>query len=141
MKTKLSWHFYAVCAVVAAAAIAVCIYFNLMEESAYETADLQAMRDAEAAAMLLWREKLPEEPIEYWYKPQDMKLISVSESMPAPYGMGTERRSGAVKSFVNETGKAFDYSSVEGYTDKVLHVIVSSKDEVLDIRVDWVQCE
>ena len=37
--------------------------------------------------------------------------------------------------------KAFDYSSVEGYTDKVLHVIVSSKDEVLDIRVDWVQCE
>ncbi len=101
-------------------------------------ADLQTMRSAEAAASFLWRDRLPEEPVEYWFEPATIQLIPISEPMPASYGAGTRRNGRAVKVFEDQTGTSYAYSGREDYTDKILHVLVSNEDGDLHVSMDWV---
>ena len=139
MKKKLSWHFWLACILIAIIAVVLFAQFSRKTEYAYEMADLQTMRSAEAVATLLWRDDLPEEPVEYWFDSGKIQLISVSDPMPEPYGVGTNRNGHAVKAFNIQTGKVFEYSENDDYTGKILHVVVSNKNNGLDIRMDWVQ--
>lgn len=139
MKRKLSWHFYAVLAIVLIMALAFTIYFRRREEKACELADLLVMQNAYDTALLLWHDRFPEEPEEYWYRPKDMRLIPASEPMPPACGMGSERKGGAAKAFYSEAEKLFDYSETEDYTDKSIRVTVSEENGALHIVVDWVQ--
>ncbi len=103
-----------------------------------ELSDLQAMRGAEATAMMMWKDEVPEKPEEYWYSVNTFELIETTEAKPAPYGMGTKRSGGGSKSFQNETGLNYEYSENEDYTDKVIHVVMD-KDESgnLKITMNW----
>lgn len=137
-KRKLSWHFYVACAVVAVIAILLFCHFGRVEEYAYEMADLEVMRNAEDTAKLLWFNKLPDEPVEYWFAPGELRLLPITDPIPRHCGMGTKRAGGAIKDFEAETGKAYDYSEREDYRGKSLCVTVSSVNGALDIRVHWV---
>lgn len=138
---KLSWHFYAVCFLVAVVAVAVSFHFSRIEEYAYEMADLEVMRNAEDTAILLWRDKLPDTPVGFWYLPGELRLIPDTEPMPIRCGMGTGKAGGAVSDFEAKAGKNYGYSEHEDYRDKALHVTVSKSDDDLDIRVNWVVVE
>lgn len=138
MKKKLSWHFYAVCSVIAIITVIMFAHFSSQEEYACEMADLQTMRSAQAAAVLLWHDSLPEGPVEYWFDTKTLLLVLASEPMPDPYGVGTKRVGHAIKAFDGDTGSSFDYLENEDYTDKILHVVVSNKDGNLDLRLEWV---
>lgn len=138
MKKKLSWHFWLVCGVIAVIAVLMSIHFSRKTEYACEMADLQTMRSAEAVAALMWRDKLPEDPAEYWFDSRTMQLIPTSEPMPEPYGAGTKRNGYAEKDFQDQADASYDYSGREDYTDRVLHVFVSSQDGRLNIAIDWV---
>ena len=107
-------------------------------EQSNELADLQAMRGAEATAMMIWKDKVPEEPVEYWYSANTFELIDATEAKPAPYGLGTKRSGGGSKSFQNETGLNHEYLESKDYTDKVIRVDVDKDDAgELRIRMNW----
>ena len=139
-KFNLSWHFSVVCAVVVAVALALFSHFSRVEEYAYELADLEVMRNAEDTAKLLWFEKVPDEPMEYWFVPGELRLIPVSDPMPAHCGMGTKKVGGAVRAFEAKTGNSYGYSEHEDYRNKALHVTVNNNNGSLGIMVDWVIC-
>ena len=130
-------------AVAAAAAIiaSAMIFLNTRTERAAEMADLQAMRAAESVARLTWKDKLPDQPEEYWYDGANYALIPATEPKPARYGQGTERAGGAVKAFRDETGKAYPYDETRNYFGGILRVTVSSRDGALRVDMDWVQSE
>ena len=138
MKKKLSWHFYLVCVFIAIIVLVLCTYFNRKLEYAYEMTDLQTMRSAEAAAALLWRDNLPENPVEYWFDANSLELIPASEQRPEAYGAGTGRVGYALKGFDDQHITLAGYSEGADYTDKILKVVVSGKDDELDIAMDWV---
>ena len=140
-KFNLSWHFYVVCVVVVVVAAAFFYHFSRIEEYAYELADLEAMRNAEDTARLLWFEKAPDEPAEYWFVPGELRLIPVTDPKPAHCGMGTKKTGGAVRAFEVKTGKSYGYSEHEDYRNKALHVTVNNNNGNLNITVDWVDCD
>lgn len=111
------------------------------EESSSEMADLQGMRGAELTAMQEWKDKLPDEPVEYWYNPDTFELIPISEPKPDSLGLGKKGEGGAVDDFEADTGMSYEYDESKDYTDKVIHVTVSNSDGELDIKVDWVDAE
>lgn len=138
MKHKPSWHFYAVLLIVVNIAITVFAYFLKNEEYAYEMADLQAMRGAIVSAQMEWKDKLPEEPVNYWYDATSLSLVPVSEERPAPCGAGTRKYGGAVRYFNEMSGFQFtNYNEIENYKGKLPHVLVREVDNELEIQVDW----
>lgn len=139
-KFKLSWHFYVICALIVTAAVALFYHFSRVEEYAYELADLEVMRNAEDTAKLLWFEKAPNEPVEYWYVPGELRLIPITDPMPPHCGMGTKKAGGAVRAFEAKTGNSYGYSESEDYRNKALHVTVNNINGSLSITVDWVIC-
>ncbi len=141
MKKKLSWHFYLVCVFIAIIVMVLCVYFNQKLENAYEMTDLQTMRSAEAAAALLWRDNLPQNPVEYWFDADSLELIPASEPRPEAYGAGTGRVGHALKNIDDKYTSLAGYSESADYTDKILKVVVSSKDDDLDIDMEWVSNE
>lgn len=140
MKKKLMISLIVIGAVIT---VLLCIKHNLEVKCEYslEMTDLQGMRNAELSAMMIWKDKLPERTIEYWYNANEFAIVPTEEEMPAPCGLGTSIRGGAIKDFEIETGKAYSYDENEDYRDKVIHVVVDSKDRNLDIRIDWVKSE
>lgn len=141
MKTKLSWHFYVVCAIISVVVMIIATRFRIEKEYPYEMADLQAMRNAELTAVLKWKDKLPEETTEYWYNPNSFELIPASEPKPESHGLGRKGKGGAVREFEADTGLSYEYDEGTDYTGKVIHVTVSNKGGDLDIKVDWVNAE
>lgn len=139
MKHKLSWHFYAVLSVVLLIAAAVAAYMLKQVEFSYEMADLQTMNAARASAELKWREKLPEEPVEYWYDGSSYSLVPTSGKKPKPCGSGTRRIGGAVKEFQKENDLQVDtYNESESYLGKLPRVTVRKAGDELSISIDWV---
>ncbi len=114
---------------------------NSAIEKPSEMADLQGMRGAELTAMLKWKDKLPDETVEYWYNPNSFELIPVSDPKPVSHGLGKKGKGGAVEEFEAETGLSYEYDEGMDYTNKVIHVTVSNKAGELDIKVDWVDAE
>ena len=100
----------------------------------YEMNDMQALRGAEATAMLIWKDKKPEAPTEYWYNAAAFELIDISEPRPKPYGLGKRRVGNAMKDFQQETGLDYAYDEGADYSDKVIRVIVDT-DEAGNLRV------
>lgn len=135
MKTKFSWHFYAACGIIVIVLLTINAHFLRKEEFAYEMADLQAMRNAEAAAMMIWKDRVPEEDT---FNMWNLSLIPTSEPMPESVSLGTAKRGGAVKAFEAETGLHYDYLENENYRGKILHVAVSGASGSTEITVDWV---
>ena len=114
---------------------------NNSAEKPNEMADLQGMRGAELTAMVEWKDKLPEETVEYWYNPDTFELIPVSEPKPESFGLGTKGAGGAVKEFEEQSGTNYGYDEKTDYRNKVIHVTVSNNDGALDIKVDWVDAK
>lgn len=123
------------------AALVILHSFSQKLEHDLEMVDLQGMRGAEAAALLLWRDRLPEEPVEYWYDPAAFTLLPAQEPKPKHGGKGTQRAGGALKDFEAETGKHYDYTETRDYNGQVLHVTVGSEDGTLRVDLDWVPGE
>ena len=141
MKIKLSWHFFAVCLIVINVTATVYAYYSRNEEYAYEMADLQAMRCAEELAQATWYDTLPTEPVKYWFDAANYSLILESDPKPAPYGMGTKRYGGAVKSFQKETNLFFQYNESEDYRGKILLITADKDAGQLTVGVNWVDAE
>ncbi len=123
-----------------AAAIALTVIHLLGQRTEYnlEMADLQGMRVAEASAHLLWKDKLPEEPTEYWFDAGSFTLVPGTEPMTMVYGAGTEKAGGAMKDFEAETGKHYEYSETQSYNGMLIHVTVKDNEGTLQVDVDWV---
>lgn len=112
-------------------------------EHDYEIVDLQVMRSAEAAAMLKWKDKILEEPVEYWFVAKTAALLDISQKKPQPYGLGTSKAGGGFKDFEADTGIAYyNYSEKENYGGKVIHLVVSADESgALHIEMDWVSAD
>ena len=141
MKRYLSWHFFAACLIVINLTSTVYAYYSRNEEYAYEMADLQAMRCAEALAQAKWYDSLPTEPVKYWFDAANYSFITESDPKPAPYGIGTKRYGGAVKSFQKETNLFFQYNESEYYRGKIILVTVDKNAGKLTVGVNWVDAE
>ena len=83
-----------------------------------------------------WKDKLPENTVEYWYNPDTFELIPISEPKPDSLGLGKKSKGGAGEEFKKETGLNYEYDEGTDYTNKVVHVTVSNNDGELDIKVD-----
>ena len=127
-----------VLAVVFLIAVMVVFLFKRNEERTLEMADLQAMRSAEAAALLEWKNAGPLEHEEYWYDAWGYRLYPATEEKPAGFGAGTTRRGGAVRKFKRETGKEYEYSEGQSYRGLVLFVTVENMDGEPLVTVNWV---
>ena len=125
-------------ALAAASALTAIHLLGQRTEYNLEMADLQGMRVAEEAAQLLWKDKLPEEPAEYWFNADSFTLVPIDEPMTMVYGAGTEKAGGAMKDFEAETGKHFDYSETQSYKGMLIHVTVRDNEGTLQVDVDWV---
>lgn len=126
--------------VIAVATILIILFIlDTKNEYAAEMIDLQGMRGAEATALMLWKDKLPDEQIDYWYNANSFELIPAVEPMPQQFGSGTEKAGGAVKDFVDQTGKHFIYSEKQDYSNCVIHVVVLNNDGNLQVDVDWTE--
>ncbi len=142
MKRGLSWHFYATLLIVANIAITVFAFYVKNVEYAYEMADLQAMRAALESAAFQWKDKLPDEPVDYWYDAAAFSLIPAGDDKPSPSGAGTQRFGGAKKDFQQTTGITFaNYNEAENYIGKLPHVMVYGKNGELMVSIDWVDAE
>ena len=142
MKRGLSWHFYATLLIVANIAITVFAFYVKNVEYAYEMADLQAMHSALQSAVLKWKDKLPDEPVEFWYDAAAFSLVPASDNKPLPSGAGTQRFGGAKKDFQQTSGLSFvSYNESESYIGKLPHVTVYGENGELMVSVDWVDAE
>lgn len=128
-----------VLAVVFVIAAAVVFFFKRSEEHSLELADLQAMRSAEAAALLEWENNGPFEHEEYWYDAWHYRLYPIAEEKPAGFGAGTMFPGGAVKTFEKETDQHYEYSESQSYKGMVLCVTVDNSDEEPLVKVRWVE--
>lgn len=117
------------------------VYLNNESEGKAELADLTAMYDAELAARITWKNKTPEQPVEYWFDANQFKLISADEPKPPACGLGTARRGGGIVSFKAQHGESYAYDESEDYRDKVIYVRASVVDGNLDVAVDWVKAD
>ena len=109
-------------------------------EHDYEIADLYVMRAAEVAAVLKWKDKVPEMPEEYWFFSKTAELLDMTHVQPEPYGMGTEKAGGGLKDFQEMTGiTRYEYSERESYKDKIVFVRVSTDEHGdLQINLEWI---
>lgn len=137
MKRKLTVIILALAAVISVAFTLIHLLGQRMEYK-LEMADLQGMRAAEAAAQLLWKDKLPDDPVDYWFDAGTFTLVPGDEPMTMVYGAGTERAGGAVKDFEAETRKHYNYSETQSYSGKLIHVTVKNDEGTLLVDVDWV---
>lgn len=115
--------------------------WNSSMEKPNEMADLQGMFGAELTAKTIWKDKLPEAPVEYWYDPDEFDLIPVSEPKPKSFGLGTGGAGGATEEFEADTDSSYEYDEGTDYTNKVIHVTARNKDGKLDVKVDWVDAD
>lgn len=142
MRRGLSWHLYAVLLVVASIALTVSAFFAKNEEYAYEMADLQAMHAARSTAEKMWKDSLPEAPVEYWYDGGSFVLVPADGAMPAPCGVGTGRSGGAKRDFERKTNMSVEnYNESESYRGKLPSVTVSEEGGELNVSVCWIEAE
>ena len=115
-------------------------FLEKRRENSNEMADLQGMMMAEMTSRLILQDAEIEEPVEFWYDISTLSLVNISEQMPAPYGLGTARKGGALKQFIEETGVTYEYDESFDYRNSVLKVTASpASDGTLQVTVVWAE--
>ena len=105
-------------------------------EGTKEFTDLITMKNAKLTAQLMIKNGQIKKNIFYWYDANKYEIISESEKVPAPYGMGTDRVGNGLEEYKNKYDDVFDYNSSIDYTDKIIRVIVDT-DNRIDVK--WVK--